>query len=82
MQLQIRKLFSDLKVQVFLAIMIVGIISATIPLVLVERHLISYEQFDYSSTAAFSIGSFIAVLVITIRSKIKETQSPDNSSQS
>ena len=70
--MQIRKLFSDLRVQIFLAIMGSGIISATIALELLMNDLISYEQFDYGSTAAFCLGSFISVLVITIRSKGKE----------
>jgi hypothetical protein len=71
--MQIRNLFSDVKVQIFLAVMVTGIVSVLIPLVLVEQHLISYEQFDYSSTAAFCISSFISVVVITVRSKGKET---------
>ena len=73
--MQIRKLFSDLRVQIFLAIMGSGIISATIALELLMNDLISYEQFDYGSTAAFCLGSFFSVLVITIRSKGKESLS-------
>lgn len=76
--IEIRKFFSDLRVQIFLAVLGSGIISVVIALELLMNDLINYEQFDYGSTVAFCLGSFLSVLVITIRSKGKE--SPSNTS--
>lgn len=75
----IRKLFSDLRIQVFLAIMIVAIISLMVLFELEQMHLISFEQFDYGSTVAITVGPFIAALLVTIRAKRKEAPSSDNS---
>lgn len=75
---EIRKLFSDLRTQVIIAIISIGIISFAVPFGLFLEGLISYEVFDFSSTGVWVIGSFIATLVLAIRSKDKKGPSVDS----
>jgi threonine/homoserine efflux transporter RhtA len=71
----IRNIFSDLRAQLLIATMSIGVMSVVIPYELLMTDLISYEQFDFGSTAIFCLGAFIATVVILIRSKRKHTQS-------
>ena len=52
---------------------VVGLISVFVSFWLFKIGLISYEQSDFGSTAAISIGTFVAIILILVRSKNKET---------